>query len=138
MRKQFSADGVGKKMTETGKDSFVFRFLFWGVVICFFLAMVLAVIIPNLVRPHASGGGLPRPCILNLRIIDAAAKQFALENHLTNGDRINFPSDLTPYIKLDSDGKMFSCPQGGVYHLSKVGEPPTCSLGKTDPAHVLP
>ena len=78
-------------------------------------------------------------CINNLRQIDAAANQFALENHLTNGDRINFPNDLTPYIKLNSAGKISGCPQGGVYHISKVGDSPTCSLGTTvTPAHVLP
>jgi hypothetical protein len=62
-----------------------------------------------------------------------------LDNHLTNGDRINFPNDLTPYFKLDSAGKIPGCPDGGIYHLSKVGEHPTCSLGTTvTPAHVLP
>ena len=78
-------------------------------------------------------------CVNNLRQIDAAACQFALENHLTNGDRINFPNDLTPYIKLNNDGKIFGCPQGGIYHIGRVGKSPTCSLGTTvTPAHVLP
>jgi hypothetical protein len=78
-------------------------------------------------------------CINNLRQIDAAANQFALEHSLTNGAPINFPSDLTPYIKLNSAGKIPSCPQGGIYHISKVGETPTCSLGTTvTPAHVEP
>ena len=78
-------------------------------------------------------------CINNLRQIDAAAQEFALEHHLTNGDRINFPNDLTPYIKLDKNGKMPSCPQGGIYSIKKVGDVPTCSLGTTvTPAHVLP
>jgi hypothetical protein len=77
-------------------------------------------------------------CINNLRQIDFAANQFALEHDLTNGSPINFPNDLTPYIKLNRDGKIPACPQGGVYHISKVGEKPTCSLGTTvTPAHVL-
>lgn len=72
-------------------------------------------------------------------MIGAAANQFALENHLANGDRINFPSDLTPYIKLDKDDKIPPCPSGGIYSIKKFGEPPTCSLGTTiTPAHVLP
>jgi hypothetical protein len=73
------------------------------------------------------------------RQLDAAANEFALENHLTNGARINFPSDLTPYIKLDRQGKIPPCPDGGVYHISKVGDTPTCSLGNTvTPGHYLP
>ena len=78
-------------------------------------------------------------CINNLRQIDAAANEFALEHSKTNGSPINFPDDLTPYIKLTKDGKIPSCPQGGVYSIKKVGEPPTCSLGTTvNPPHVLP
>jgi hypothetical protein len=78
-------------------------------------------------------------CINNLRQIDAAANEFALEHHLTNGDHINFPNDLTPYIKLNKDGKIPSCPSGGIYQSSIVGVAPTCSLGTTvTPAHVLP
>ena len=78
-------------------------------------------------------------CINNLRQIDAAANQFALENHLTNGSPINFPDDLTPYIKLNRAGKIPGCPQGGGYRISTVGDSPTCTLGTTvTPAHVLP
>ena len=74
-----------------------------------------------------------------VRQIDAAANQFALENHLTNGDRINFPNDLTPYIKLNREGKIAPCPSGGTYYIQRVGSKPICSLGYTvTPAHVLP
>jgi hypothetical protein len=77
-------------------------------------------------------------CINNMRQIDAAAYQFALENHLTNGDRINFPNDLMPYLGHWNDGKIPPCPSGGVYTLKKVGDLPTCSLGTNiTPAHVL-
>jgi hypothetical protein len=73
-------------------------------------------------------------CINNLRQIDAAANQFALENRKRTGDPISFPSDLTPYIKLTDDSKIPPCPDGGVYTLTKVGDTPTCSI----PGHVLP
>jgi hypothetical protein len=78
-------------------------------------------------------------CIHNLQQIDAAANQFALEHRLTNGDAINYPNDLTPYIKLNDEGKIPPCPSGGIYSIKKVGDTPTCSLGTTvTPAHVLP
>ena len=77
-------------------------------------------------------------CVNQLGQIDAAANQFALEHKLTNGAPINFPNDLTPYIMLTKDGKMPSCPGGGIYSIKKVGDIPTCSLGTTViPAHVL-
>jgi hypothetical protein len=78
-------------------------------------------------------------CLNNLRQIDAAANEFGLEKNLKTGDKINFPDDLTPYIKLNKEGKIPSCPQGGIYSIKKVGDVPTCSLGTTvTPAHVLP
>ena len=91
--------------------------------------------------PNFIGGGTCSPanaCINMLHQIDAAANQFALEHSKTNGDRINFPNDLTPYIKLTSAGKIPPCPNGGFYHISKVGEIPTCSMSTLTPAHVLP
>jgi hypothetical protein len=93
-------------------------------------------VIPNFVAKRATSSF--NPCVNNLRQIDAAATQFALEHHLTEGAPINFPNDLTPYIKLNSEGRIPSCPEGGIYHISKVGETPTCSLGtNVIPMHVL-
>ncbi len=78
-------------------------------------------------------------CINNLRQIDAAAQEFALERNLKTGDKINFPDDLTPYIKLNSQGKIPPCPQGGIYSIKKVGDTPTCSLGTNGSwSHILP
>ena len=92
--------------------------------------------IPNMPGPRFNTANA---CINNLKQIDSAANEFALEQHKTNGEIVNFPNDLTPYIKLNREGKISSCPEGGIYHLSKVGETPTCSLGTTvTPAHVLP
>jgi len=109
---------------------------FWVAVICVFALFVLVVIpnIPTGLRPSPANA-----CINNLRQIDGAAQQFVIEHHLTNGDRINFPDDLTPYIKLDKNGKIPTCPKGGVYSIKKVGDIPTCSLGtNVTPPHVLP
>lgn len=106
----------------------------WAV---FVIPMIVVIAIPNFVKARSTSQA--NACINNLRQIDAAANQFALEHNLTNGSPINFPSDLTPYIKLNSAGEIPGCPQGGIYHISKVGETPTCSLGTTvTPAHVLP
>ena len=98
--------------------------------------LVLAIVVPNFIKARSTSSF--NACINNLRQIDAAANQFALEHSKTNGEAINFPNDLTPYIKLNSAGKIPGCPNGGVYHISKVGETPTCSLGtNVIPWHVL-
>jgi hypothetical protein len=127
-------------MSETEqKTSFKPDLIFWAVVIFLFGLFAWAVI-PNFNSNGRNGPGWDsNSCINNLRQIDAAANEFALEHHLTNGDLINFPNDLTPYIKLNKDGRIRPCPSGGIYSIKKVGEKPTCSLGTTvTPAHVLP
>jgi hypothetical protein len=121
---------------QNGRTSLGSKIFYWVIILLFAFGFIW-VSIPNFI-----GGGHGSPagnCINNLRQIDAAANQFALENHLTNGDRINFPNDLTPYIKLNSKGKIPPCPSGGFYTLKKVGDKPTCSLGtNVIPSHVLP
>jgi hypothetical protein len=69
-------------------------------------------------------------CINNLRQIDAAKQQWALENNKTE-DAVPAAPDLLPYFK---DGTFPVCPSGGVYTINAVGLPPTCSI----PGHVLP
>ena len=103
----------------------------------FLLPMMFAIAIPNFVKARATSQA--NACINNLRQIDAAANEFALERGKTNGEAINFPDDLTPYIILNGRGKIPSCPAGGIYSIKRVGEAPACSLGTTvTPAHVLP
>lgn len=69
-------------------------------------------------------------CINNLRQIDAAKQQWALENNKTAA-AIPTARDLLPYFK---DGVFPACPSGGIYTIGAVGEAPTCSV----PGHVLP
>jgi prepilin-type N-terminal cleavage/methylation domain-containing protein len=102
------------------------------------IGLLAAIAIPNFVKARASSQA--NACINNLRQIDAAANQFAVEQHKQTGDDINYPNDLTPYLKLNKRGKIPSCPVGGYYYDdAKVGSIPTCSLGTTvTPVHVLP
>lgn len=99
------------------------------------IGVMVAIVIPG--RGGGSHTSLANACINNLRRIDAAANQFALEHQLTNGDKINFPNDLTPYIKLNRAGKILGCPMGGSYSIKKVGDNPTCTLSTSTPAHAL-
>jgi chromosome segregation ATPase len=69
-------------------------------------------------------------CINNLRQIDAAKQEWALENDKT-ADAIPTALDLLPYLK---DGIFPMCPAGGTYTINAVGVLPTCSI----PGHVLP
>jgi chromosome segregation ATPase len=69
-------------------------------------------------------------CINNLQQIDAAKREWALENDKT-ADAIPSAQDLLPYFT----NMVFPvCPSGGTYTINAVSVPPTCSV----PGHVLP
>ena len=69
-------------------------------------------------------------CINNLRQIDAAKLQWALEKNRTT-DAVPTVQDLLPYFR---DGIFPVCPAGGIYSLNAAAEEPACSL----PGHALP
>jgi hypothetical protein len=93
-------------------------------------AMLAAIAIPNFVKARATSQ--ENACINNLRQIDAAKNEWALEKSKKNGD-VCTADDLKPYIRL-VNGELPKCPQGGTYTIGPVGEKPTCSI----PGHQLP
>jgi len=106
-------------------------------IVVMILGLLVAIAVPNYVKQR--GSAQSEMCINTLLKIDNAACQFALEHGKKTGDTINYPSDLTPYIKLNSAGQIPPCPAGGTYTEVTIGVIPVCSLGSTvTPAHVLP
>jgi hypothetical protein len=75
------------------------------------------------------GEALSAVCINNLRQLDGAKEQWALENRQPAGT-LPEPADLEPYLR---DPDVWVCPAGGLYFLDGVGIPPTCSI----PQHSL-
>jgi Icc-related predicted phosphoesterase len=71
-------------------------------ILIFIVGFVFCFVIQTQTRRPRWRNSPANACINNLRQIDAGANQFALENHKTNGEAINFPDDLTPYVKLTS------------------------------------
>ena len=101
------------------------------------IGLLAAIAIPNFVKARATAQ--QNACINNLRQIDAAANQFALEQKKSTGASITFPGDLTPYIKLNSAGSIPGCPAGGTYADSIVGTNPSCTLSTlANTPHKLP
>lgn len=70
-------------------------------------------------------------CVNNLRQLQAAKNEWALENGIANGTLVA-ANDITPYIQLDSRGQLPKCPAGGTYILGRVGEDVKCSIGTSD------
>jgi hypothetical protein len=69
-------------------------------------------------------------CVSNLRQIEAAKQQWALENNRPAGSVVG-TQDVAPYLPT----KTFPlCPAGGVYTINTIGANPSCNI----PGHIIP
>src|SRR5579859_3361553 len=93
--------------------------ILWAVI---FIPMMLAIAIPNFVK--ARDVAIQNACINNLRQIDAAKQQWALENGKNPGD-VPTAEDLKPFFK---NGIFPTCPARGTYTIGAVSNAPTCSI----------
>ncbi len=88
--------------------------------------MMLAIAIPNFVKARETA--LRAVCIQNLKQIQNAKEQWALEYKTQIGDPVS-QSEVDKLI-----GHALACPSGGTYSYGAVGTPPRCSK----PGHQLP
>ncbi len=103
------------------------------------IGLLAAIALPNFVRARATSQA--NACINNLHQIDGAVTEWALEQGKKTGDPApSLTSDLTPYLKLNSNNAIPTCPVGGTYTMGTVGAVPqvSCSLSTLDPPHKLP
>ena len=100
------------------------------------IGVLAAIGIPSFVKARSRSQATA--CINNLRQIEAAVQQFAIEKGKRVGDVVSL-NDCTDYIKLNSEGSIPPCPAGGEYSLQTVGTIPQaiCSLSTLDPPHIL-
>ena len=85
-----------------------------------FAGVILPAFLPGRTRPRTSATNI---CVSNLRQIDGAKEQWALENHKSTND-VPTMEDLQPWL-----GRPLVCPRGGTYIPGRIDEPPRCSIG---------
>jgi len=104
------------------------------------IGLLAAIAIPNFIKARETAR--KNTCINNLRLIDGAIQQWALENGKNSTDNVVL-SSLTPYLGRGGTGAINStaaggvkCPSSGTYAATTVNTKPTCdaSVG----GHVLP
>lgn len=86
------------------------------------ILLLLPIAIPNFVKARSTAQ--KNACVNNLRMIDAAKNQWALEGSKKPGD-IPTAQDLKPYLK---NGILPVCPSAGIYTIGAVSNVPTCSI----------
>lgn len=95
------------------------------------IGLLAAIAIPNFIKARTTAQ--TNACINNLRIIDGAIQQWALETKKT-ASAVVHSTDVQPYIGHVAAGVFPSCPASGTYTLLDVQTKPTCSIA----GHVLP
>ena len=96
------------------------------------IGLLAAIAIPNFVKARTTSQ--MNACINNLRQMDGAVQQYALENKLASTATYTL-ANLQPYIKLTSAGTLPACPAGGTYSAgATVANSPTCNVA----GHALP
>jgi hypothetical protein len=70
-------------------------------------------------------------CINNLRQIEGAMQQCALENKMSPTNIVT-AEQILPYLKGQEE--VFRCPSGGTYTFGSLTNAPTCSI----PGHAIP
>lgn len=103
------------------------------------IGLLAAMAIPNLV--NSKNTARQNICISNLRLIDSAKQQWALERRAQDTDT-PAPADIQPYLGCGANGELPACPADSAntfstsYAVQNVANRPTCLIvpGK----HVLP
>jgi hypothetical protein len=85
------------------------------------IGIISAIAIPNFVKARQTSQ--QNACISNLRLIDSAKQQWALENKKSDTDTPT-REDLRPFLRI----KAFPvCPAGGTYTINQASQKPECS-----------
>ena len=107
------------------------------------IGLLAAIAIPNFVRARTSAQ--QNTCINNLRQIDGAKQEWALELR-QQGSASPQMTDLNPYLGRAGNAQNIVCPSGGSaatftssYTINVVTNPPVCQIMGSDPnyPHVL-
>ena len=102
------------------------------------IGLLAAIAIPNFIKARATSQ--QNACINNLRQIDAAINEWAMETGQSNGATVASAQTVSAYIKMNANNSVPTCPAGGTYSTSTVGATPqvACSLSTLSTPHALP
>ncbi len=107
-------------------------------IVVLIIGILLAIAVPNFVRARETSRA--KSCLSNLKQIDSAKEQWAMDTKASDGDAgpaISAIAGSGLYIKAAP-----VCPSGGTYTVNNIGTDPTCGIGTngtsdTSDDHVL-
>ena len=102
------------------------------------IGLLAAIAIPNFIRARTTSQ--QNACINNLRQIDGAKQQWALEKKQSS-TASPAATDIQPYLGRGNNGTLPSCPSDSTgvfatsYNIQNISTAPTCNINTTN--HVL-
>jgi len=81
---------------------------------------------PSFVK--ARGTSRQDACVKNMRMVDSAKEQWALDQRKVKGDAVDI-NQVNTYV--NKAGLTPTCPSGGKYEYKRIGEDPECSVHGT-------
>lgn len=93
-------------------------------IVVLIISVLLAIAIPNFMRARETSRA--KSCCSNLRQIETAKEQWAMDNKASDGDSVTMEELVPDYIKQEP-----TCPSGGTYTVNPIGTNAECSIGGT-------
>lgn len=100
-------------------------------IVVLIIGILMAIAVPNFIRARESSRR--NSCIANLKQIDSAKEQWAMDQKKSTGDACAMSDIAGTYMKSTP-----TCPGGGTYTVAVIGTNPSCSLSGAPDLHVLP
>jgi len=94
-------------------------------IVVLIIGILLAIAVPNFIKARETSRN--KTCVANLKQIESAKEQWAMENKMGADDE---PSE-DDLLGSGGDGYMKSfpeCPSGGDYTIGAISEDPACSV----------
>lgn len=98
------------------------------------IAVLMSVALPNYLKSGKNSA--KNACLFNLRQIDSAMEQWAMDNNVPAGTVPSFSQESEIYAYIDGGTPV--CPSGGEYSLHTVGVRPQVTCSREDEGHRLP
>lgn len=105
-------------------------------IVVLIIGILMAIAVPNFIKARESSRR--NSCIANLKQIDSAKEQYAMDLRLATGAAVTWANltGASGYLKGPATGPV--CPGGGAYTIDVVGTNPACSKSASPDLHVLP
>ncbi len=102
-------------------------------IVVLIIGILAAIAVPNFITARSSAR--QKTCINNLKQIESAKDQWAMETKKSSGDACALTDIAGAGLNLRNTPV---CPLGGTYAPNAVGTKPSCSFAAAPDLHVLP